>query len=468
MATDRDPMASLKMLGGLLRLDALLGDGFTAQDLVDHADVNWETARGFIRDCSYTEVFVRQKSTGQQAGRPPTVYKLRPGARAAIMHRLAGLRQAADCDVPSAQQSSALFEPLELLEEILGGLEEFSGTSDDWHALLREVRLELRSATADLETLRLKRHYLSDGFARRLGIIEGRLITIERFGPMRQPRLDVVSWLTEEFGSWMKGVPALRNAVGALDRVVVLLDGIVGSDPVATRMYNVCNAASVPVAAFDVGSMNASKRKQLFVGLNALRTATPLAISDFILTVDGRTRAGRDLVSEVREFAQPRWWQSHASENGTTTSHSSLTEGDLISTRRYYVERGTRIVGTTDLAGDTSKALHTAATLRVVSALSALDAISTLSIAIGPQIVGNKIPATYEHSSFLRPEHEGYRWHNAAKALLGEIVCVDLQRNGEVQETLGHEGVHYVVNAEISDEDISGFFQDSSHDAKSF
>ena len=47
----RDMTARLKLLGGLLRLDGLQPQGFTAQELATYAEVEAETARAFLSSC---------------------------------------------------------------------------------------------------------------------------------------------------------------------------------------------------------------------------------------------------------------------------------------------------------------------------------------------------------------------------------------------------------------------------------
>ncbi len=76
-ARSRDNAAGLKLLGGLLRLEALQPDGFTAQQLADHAGVGLETARAFLRPSKgpgYAEAIQQGKelSPHMNGGRPRT------------------------------------------------------------------------------------------------------------------------------------------------------------------------------------------------------------------------------------------------------------------------------------------------------------------------------------------------------------------------------------------------------------
>lgn len=494
----RDRAAGVKLLGGLLRLDALQTAGFTAQELANHANVKWETARDFIRSSDFAEVVAERKPAPQISGRPANVYKLLPKGRAEITLQLAAirqfagqgpstasaaaglleplqlleklpdepeehsagadeaeitrqlvtLRQIADQAPTTALDASALFEPLQLLEEMLGELEEYSSDAAEWQSRMREARMELRNAEADMLALQSRHPEHTADFARQFGFVQGRLATVERLGPPvsrlappPKPDVDVVGWIVEQFGAWLNGEPALRSAAAALDPLVVLLDGTVGHDPMATRMVNICRAAAVPVATFDVVRMGVAKRKQLYAGLDALRTATPLAVSDFVLTVDGRTEAGRALVTEVRELAQPGWCHARISKGGAEPGDLDLTGLDLAALRRFYVEQGARMLRVSRPPAGTVEARRAEIACRVVSALSALDAAET--------------PGTRAHLPFAWVEQENSRWMNSAKGLLGAVVCIDAERNVEIEATLAEGEVEYIVNSEsIKDNDL--------------
>src|SRR4051794_7753754 len=97
----RDTTAGVKLLGGLLRLDALQPNGFTAQELADHAEVKWETAREFIRESGFTKVVAGRKPKAQPGGRPAKIYQLLPECRAKIVQRLAQIRQVAGEGLPT-------------------------------------------------------------------------------------------------------------------------------------------------------------------------------------------------------------------------------------------------------------------------------------------------------------------------------------------------------------------------------
>src|SRR4051794_20963317 len=99
--TSRDGSAGLKLLGGLVRLDALYPDGFTAAQLSDHTKVEPETARAFLnpeRGPGFAEVIpgVRSAAAGEGGGRPANMYRLRPDRRAELMQQLVDLRRDLD------------------------------------------------------------------------------------------------------------------------------------------------------------------------------------------------------------------------------------------------------------------------------------------------------------------------------------------------------------------------------------
>ena len=114
-------MAGLKLLGSLLRLDALHAGGFTAAQLSELARVDLETARAYLnteKGPGYAEVIVGAKAEGGTAGRPANLYRLRRERRADLLRRLAEVRQELDMaisrPVPSIEED---LTPLDLLEE---------------------------------------------------------------------------------------------------------------------------------------------------------------------------------------------------------------------------------------------------------------------------------------------------------------------------------------------------------------
>ena len=94
----RDNAARLKLLGGLLRLDALRPNGFTAQELAAYAEVEPETARAFLsvsKGPGFAELLSNQKAQTRPdgSGRPANLYRVRPASREALLKHLADIRR---------------------------------------------------------------------------------------------------------------------------------------------------------------------------------------------------------------------------------------------------------------------------------------------------------------------------------------------------------------------------------------
>jgi hypothetical protein len=174
-------MAGLKLLGGLVRLDALYPAGFSAAQLADHARVEPETARAFLKPekgPGYAEVIPGVKADGR--GRPHNLYRLRPNKQSELLYRLAEMRRELDgISMPSTEQ---LFAPLDLLEASLAVLEARSDPPEAWRDRVTEARLELAGATADLRSLNINLSPDAEPFARRLEKLQGRLTAVESAG----------------------------------------------------------------------------------------------------------------------------------------------------------------------------------------------------------------------------------------------------------------------------------------------
>jgi hypothetical protein len=180
-ARSRDSAAGLKLLGGLLRLDALQPEGFTAQHLADHAGVVMETARAFLspsKGPGYAEAVRRGKGVSQHAngGRPAKLYRLRSDGRADLLKRLADLRRELDAaaNVPPISQAD-FFAPLDLLEATINELDEHPCNAEEWRARLAEARLELGGCEADLRALKAAASVHASDFAQRVQAAQARL-----------------------------------------------------------------------------------------------------------------------------------------------------------------------------------------------------------------------------------------------------------------------------------------------------
>ena len=218
-------MAGLKLLGGLVRLDALCPDGFTAAQLAEHAKVDPETARAFLNPAkgpNYSEVIASTKAaaTVDGRGRPANLYRLRPNRRSDLMRRMAEIRReldaAAGIPLPSATQ---LFAPLELLEETVTELETRDEQPDVWDDRLAMARLELGGVEADLRALQANALPDAVPFARRLGELHGRLAAVERagfFGGVQAARPTVRTSIVRNREMEVAIVGAARTAIGSM------------------------------------------------------------------------------------------------------------------------------------------------------------------------------------------------------------------------------------------------------------
>jgi len=418
--TSRDSSAGLKLLGGLVRLGALYPDGFTAAQLSDHAKVEPETARAFLnpeKGPGFAEVIPGAKSAaaGDGRGRPANLYRLRPDRRAELMQQLVDLRRELDTAIgipdPALEQ---VFAPLDLLEATIAELERGNDPIDAWRERLAEARLELSGATADLQALRTKGYAEATPFGRRLEALQARLATVERLGfpPAVKPLVqDPVNALVERLGKWIGGAPK------ALEPVVVLLNGIRDPDPLTSAIVKFYQ--DMRVAVFDVAEMEPSIRARLYATLDKLRIATPLAISDFMLAVDGDTSIGQELASEFRILGQPGSWQERAKVG------DGFSNLNLASLRRFYVAK------TEALRGEEEDPARAAFGIRLTSALTAFD---TADAALN-------MP---RHPYANAKEHQA-RWRSAAQELMGDVVCLDTSANATIAAAFEGVPVDYIL-----------------------
>ena len=185
-ARTRDNMARLKLMGALVRLDALQPDGFTAQQLAENARVELETARSFLKKESAFAVVVPElkapAARGDGRGRPANLFLLPPGSRVDLIKQLVALRQ--ELDVAEGTASTAqLFASLEPLEGTLRELEHGGDTPGEWRDRLDEARLEFASAMADCRALQARTSPEAIEFAKRMADLQDRLTTLERRRP---------------------------------------------------------------------------------------------------------------------------------------------------------------------------------------------------------------------------------------------------------------------------------------------
>jgi len=262
----RDNNAGVKLLGGMIRLDQLRPDGFTAQELADHAGVNQETARYFIRSKRFAEVVPRGRGRST-SGRPQNTYKLLEEGRWEILRRLAEVSQAVNAEAPPSEASERLLAPLRLVDLLLCELEEDKLSIEDRESTLREVRVELSAASADESVLLATPTPHGPAFSRTLRDLRKRMNAVERASTVgalaSRPvgsKADGIAWLVDQFGAWLEGAAVLRNAAEKLDRAVVLFDATAeDANPMVSRLLTTYRDHQVPVAVFDVLAMDEEK-----------------------------------------------------------------------------------------------------------------------------------------------------------------------------------------------------------------
>jgi hypothetical protein len=171
--------------------------------------------------------------------------------------------------------------------------------------------------------------------------------------------------------------------------------------------------------------MEAPERAGLYAELDCLRTATPLAICDFVLAVDGHTGIAHELAHEFRALGQLGSWKMRVSHDDIV-----FTEPDLGALRNFYVMQCKASLG----ASATRRALANRLT-SVLTTFAAADA-------------AEDVP----HLCFVSSQKHRARWQSAARHLIGDAVCLDTTHNAEVEATFAGVAVDYVANAGSSPE----------------
>lgn len=181
----RDQYANIKLLGGLLRLDALSPEGFTAQDLAKVSSVKPETARAFLgpKGPGFAEAIKTQQRTRDSAttdGRPPKTYRLLANRRSELIERIAKLRDGlAEQRHEGGIDRTRLFDGIALLNLTIQELGNSRDNPEDWERRLKQASLELQAARADLKALQAKRSPLATEFAAELKASQDRLEAIK-------------------------------------------------------------------------------------------------------------------------------------------------------------------------------------------------------------------------------------------------------------------------------------------------
>lgn len=412
--TSRDNMAGLKLLGGLVRLDALQPDGFSAAQLADHARADPETARAFLnprKGPDYTEVIPGAKAAvgADSRGRPANLYRLRSNRRADLMRRLAEMRRELDAATGApALPAAQLFAPLDLLEATVEELDRRGDPPDAWLERLAEAQLELGGATADLRALQAKASPDAMPFNLRLAQLKDRLAAVEDAGPpLSFLEKDPIDLLVESFGKW------LHRRSTVFEPMLVLLDGNSVHSPMTDALVMDCRAASIHVASFNVANMKADHRACLYAALDRLRVATPLAVSDFVMALDGRTEIALELATEFRDLGHLGMWQ----ERAPVICGDYFAELDLTTLRNSYLAKSRAYLSRpTDDPAPATAARFVERLNSTLAVFATADADKGIS-----------------HLSFVNPEQHQARLRNAAQALLGDVICLDATHDASIE-----------------------------------
>jgi hypothetical protein len=233
--------------------------------------------------------------------------------------------------------------------------------------------------------------------------------------------VDPFKQLVRRFGEWLGGEPR------SFEPVVIFLDGIKGNAQIMTSLVDSYRNAQVRVASFDVSTMTPHIRQQLFASLDCLRSATPLAVSDLVLALDGKQKHAHELATEVRLLCELGEWQRRV-------AIEILDVPDLVigEWRDYYMTLSAQRLGASVTAGASGRR-HAVYAKRVTSALSALSAAD--STHDGPRL------------PFEPPDEERKRYLDAAHHLMGKIVCFDATPTSAMQMQFLGSDVAYMPNA---------------------
>jgi hypothetical protein len=332
------------------------------------------------------------------------------------------------------QHDSEDLGPVALLEASLSAFDNGKPRNpQEWNDWIRQARIYLQGARAEFNAIKANKGDLDriQRYAERLGMAQGRLAGWERLGPPRAAVIpsrdppvleagtrwdELLNLLIERLGTWATSSGSLAAQI---NRVVVHLDGINEKDELAAYLAQICTKANVPVVSFDVACMPHHDRIALYGSLDRLRTATPLAIADVVLTLDGRTELAGDLAREVKGLGQPGKWDRDGVANlegpdwlnlDNTNTHQFYDR-----LRRHYVAESAEII-----AGSEVKTKEFACAYRLVSALGALA---------------------------MWDENEGRKLQEGTARLMGGIFCFDRVRSPTIEQTLADASVQYVPNA---------------------
>jgi hypothetical protein len=296
----------------------------------------------------------------------------------------------------------------------INGLERRSENREDWNRRLEEAKLELKAANADLAALISKGSEYAYDFAIRVQRAQDRLAVSERLASAKEPHLDALDWLVKKFGNW-----AGATSKAFVQPVMVFLDGIPGKDELASNILSACSRAGIRVASFAIYDMPQERRVQLYAFLDTFRTSTPLAVSDFVLTLNGETPIAHDLAVEFRVLSEPGTWETRAKPN--------VDKFNLEKLRHFYMAAANALGSARDVH-------RSAFATRLTSALTAFEAADK------GDVMPSLDPAEGEQQNRLR---------ETALELRGKAVCLDEQFTPEIKSEFDDAPIEYVGKSNV-------------------
>jgi hypothetical protein len=218
--------------------------------------------------------------------------------------------------------------------------------------------------------------------------------------------------------------------------VVVLFDGVKGKDPVADLVLSLCRQHDVRVAVFEFDDYAPADRFALYGALDRLRAATPLAVSDLIMTLDGTARGAAALADEVKQLGRVGAW----SARGDWMTHGRLSgfgDLDVDALRLFYMAKATQYGAYAPGAGGSAlDAKQRAYAWRVISALAAMTAAQAAMGAVS--VTAHTPPLSNDD-----PSSQPGKLLAGAGSVMGSVVCLDYKFNAAIRDRLQHATVQY-------------------------
>ncbi|MBD9544747.1 hypothetical protein IB276_35540 [Ensifer sp. ENS04] len=422
----RDIEAGLKIRGAMLRLDALKPQGFTVDDLTAVSGASKETARDMLKPgrSRYTQ------QTGilrLSSGRPSKIYQLTEHGRQLLIQQVADARSHI---APPPRNERVRFDALNRLELTLAELDTTEVGSSEYYEYLDLAAIALKGCRGDLEELQKSDLPTADvsEYALRLGTAEGLLNGHQRHPLLSIPKVDPVDWLVRNYGRWS------HMPKSPIEPVLVLFDGIDGHDALSERVLARCEANEVSVASFNMSAMDQKRRRALFTWIDCLRKTTPLAASNFVLTVNGHTPIGKTLAREFNLFSK-----SDVNEKGKYGHKAKLPldfpgfiEEEYKTIRQSYIER---LAFAIHSANDARRQAFAAKCSSLLTTFTAAEAVKGASLADA------------------RLQHQRTALLHAAHQMMGAHLCIDVGFTKSVERTFQGDDVRYIAAMELVDVD---------------